>query len=639
MWSPDGEYIAFERSGEDRCRFQFLPHNVSGLYTMKSDGTDVRRITRTFRWRGEWSPDGRLAFVTDGSLYTVRADGRDKSRVYRLPAESEGSPIHNHSWSPDGRLAFVGLQEDERGTLRRAIYTAEADGSGLASVYGPRQQESELSVSSNLAWSPDGGRIAFLSRVGGAVKLYTMASDGSDLRETAGSLGIGAKHGSVSWSPDGSRILVAKDKVLHVGNADGSNLRRVGLGSRSAWSPDGSRIAAVTFEEDGSRALLYTMAPDGSDVRFLVARRSGYLQGLGPEERDSIPDIASCSAGVVVPDPEANLGLVRDCETLVEITDVVRLVGTDLNWSASTPIADWQGVTLGDPLAVDDNSGSAEPLMPLRIRGLSLTKYEQLGIDPTQLKRLPGLRSLAVQLSGPIPLELGNLTDLQELSIHGSEDPIPTWLANLENLQKLSIHGSVGPIPPGLANLENLQELRLSGDRVGGPIPPELANLENLHKLSIDSSVGPIPPWLANLENLQELRLSGAGVSGPIPPELGRLSGLRILDLHGSNVSGSIPAELGGLTALEILDLHGSNVSGSIPAELGSLTALKILDIRQTNIGGPIPAELGALPALEEMRVEGSYLSGCIPRGLVGKVQGRPRHEQYVWKELDRCDQ
>ena len=445
--------------------------------------------------------------------------------MFCLPAESEGSPIHNHSWSPDGRLAFVGLQEDERGTLQQAVYTVNADGSDRTIVLGPTEK-TELSVASNLAWSPDGRRIGFLSRVGGAVKLYTMVSDGSDLRETAGGLGIGAKHGSVSWSSDGSRILISKDKVLYVGNADGSNLRRVGTGSRSAWSPD------------GSRAALYTMAPDGSDVRILVRRRSGYLQGLGPEERHSIPDIASCSAGVVVPDPEANPGLVRDCETLVEITDIVWLVGTDLNWNASTPIADWQGVTLGDPLAAEDNGDSAEPLMPLRIKGLSLAEYEPLGLNTTQLERLSELRSLALTLRGPIPREFGGLT----------------------NLQKLSIHGSIGPIPPWLANLENLQELHLGGIGVSGPIPPELGRLSALRILDLHRS----------------------GVSGSIPAELGNLTVLQILDIRYTDVKGSIPAELGSLPVLEKLRVEGVHLSGCIPR--GLMGKINGLPRNETNV-------------------------------------------------------
>ena len=245
----------------------------------------------------------------------------------------------------------------------------------------------------------------------------------------------------------------------------------------------------------------------------------------------------------MVPDPEANPGLVRDCETLVEITDIVWLVGTDLNWNASTPIADWQGVTLGDPLAAEDNDDSAEPPIPLRIRGLSLAEYEKLGIDPAQLARLPELRSLALTLRGPISRELGELT----------------------NLQKLSIHGSAGPIPPWLVNLENLQELHLSGIGVTGPIPPELSRLSELRILDLHRS----------------------RVSGSIPAELGNLTALQILDIRYTDINGSIPAELGSLPALEKLRVEGVHLSGCIPRGLMG----KINGLPRDDTGVPIELE------------------------------------------------
>ena len=47
-WSPDGTRIAFssDRDGDDE------------IYTMRSDGTDVRRLTVNDAWDGEpaWSP-------------------------------------------------------------------------------------------------------------------------------------------------------------------------------------------------------------------------------------------------------------------------------------------------------------------------------------------------------------------------------------------------------------------------------------------------------------------------------------------------------------------------------------------------------------------------------------------------------
>ena len=60
-------------------------------------------------------------------------------------------------------------------------------------------------------------------------------------------------------------------------NSDGSDLREIGIGGYYAsWSPDGSRIASrIIYGSYDSRRkpkdiVLYTMAPDGTDIRVLV---------------------------------------------------------------------------------------------------------------------------------------------------------------------------------------------------------------------------------------------------------------------------------------------------------------------------------------------------------------------------------
>jgi hypothetical protein len=59
-------------------------------------------------------------------------------------------------------------------------------------------------------------------------------------------------------------------------------------------------------------------------------------------------------------------------------------------------------------------------------------------------------------------------------------------------------------IPPELGNLVNLQYLSLNGDELTGSIPPELGNLANLQYLSLNGNqlTGSIPPELINMTNL-----------------------------------------------------------------------------------------------------------------------------------------
>ena len=54
---------------------------------------------------------------------------------------------------------------------------------------------------------------------------------------------------------------------------------------------------------------------------------------------------APCEQGAAVPDPSNNPGLVRDCAILLAAKDTLRGTAT-LDWSASTAVADWTGITL-----------------------------------------------------------------------------------------------------------------------------------------------------------------------------------------------------------------------------------------------------------------------------------------------------
>ena len=157
------------------------------------------------------------------------------------------------------------------------------------------------------SWSPDGQRIAFAADDGADQGLFIAQADGTEQRQVASDPGIR----EVAWSPDGSEILLVSDRpYLVFVSPDGANRRQLelspalgeGVAPRFvAWSPDGSRIA---IHNPGQ--VLVTMDRDGGNPRTLY---KGHL-------RPAV-DAAVCSGGIVVPDPEANSGLVRNCETLL----------------------------------------------------------------------------------------------------------------------------------------------------------------------------------------------------------------------------------------------------------------------------------------------------------------------------------
>lgn len=88
--------------------------------------------------------------------------------------------------------------------------------------------------------------------------------------------------------------------------------------------------------------------------------------------------------------------------------------------------------------------------------------------------------------------------------------------------------GLSGTIPPEIGNLTNLQYIALDNNQIGGSIPPELGNLSNLQTLGLSYNrlSGSIPPEFGKLTNLQYLGLNNNQLSGPLPSSLTALSSL-----------------------------------------------------------------------------------------------------------------
>ena len=87
------------------------------------------------------------------------------------------------------------------------------------------------------------------------------------------------------------------------------------------------------------------------------------------------------------------------------------------------------------------------------------------------------------QITGVIPPEIGNLTNLTFLDLYGNQfsGEIPSEIGNLTNLTFLDLYGNQfsGEIPSEIGNLTNLTHLWLDGNELTGEIPSEIGNLTN----------------------------------------------------------------------------------------------------------------------------------------------------------------
>ena len=295
------------------------------------------------------------------------------------------------------------------------------------------------------------------------------------------------------------------------------------------------------------------------------------------------------------------------------------------NWQSGAPMGEWHGVTT-------DSDG--------RVTHLSLYNNQLTGEIPAELGNLTNLEGLQLrtnQLTGEIPAELGNLTNLELLTLYRNQltGEIPAELGSLPNLKGLSLYRNqlTGEIPAELGEpdqpetgLSLYQQPVDRGDTGGVGGQPGTATsdrgdtggvgLTNLLQLHSNQLTGEIPVELGNLANLQTLYLFNNQLTGEIPAELGNLTNLEGLFLNNNQLTGEIPAELGSLPNLKGLSLYRNQLTGEIPAELGNLTNLEGLSLSSNQLTGEIPAELGSLTNLELLTLYRNQLSGCIPAGL-----------------------
>ena len=155
-------------------------------------------------------------------------------------------------------------------------------------------------------------------------------------------------------------------------------------------------------------------------------------------------------------------------------------------WLTEAPISDWTGVKLDDNGrvrilerltvnlrgSIPPELGQLSELLELRLFRNTLS-----GSIPPELGRLVNLEDLNLgtnQLSGSIPPELGQLVNLKNLDLWRNQltGSIPPELGQIVNLEGLDLSRNPdlsGPLPVEMINLRNLNFLSLGGTQLCVP--------------------------------------------------------------------------------------------------------------------------------------------------------------------------
>ena len=349
-------------------------------------------------------------------------------------------------------------------------------------------------------------------------------------------------------------------------------------------APEGTaRFTAEVRDQDGRIMAGAVVAWWSSDSLVARVDNTGLVTGMAGGATTITAAVGEASGTAEITTVEN-----RDLAALVALYEAAGGPNwaNNENWLSDRPLGEWYGVEV-------DRSGRVEEL------------------------QLPNNN-----LSGEIPPEVGDLTNLVRLELRSNElsASIPPALGNLARLERLYVRNNrlTGPIPSELGDLTSLVRLELHSNRLSGTMPRSMLQLANLTDVEFDRNDGLCAPgtrefvaWIQGMERadgpfcdvaaLRQL-FEAAGGSGWTRSE-GWLGAPVLADWHGIRTDSS-----GRVTEV---DLTGNGLSGRLSGDIGALahlTALKIAD--NMDLAGRLPVSLSRL-SLQTLHYSGTAL--CAP--------------------------
>ncbi|XP_038882430.1 receptor-like protein EIX1 [Benincasa hispida] len=201
---------------------------------------------------------------------------------------------------------------------------------------------------------------------------------------------------------------------------------------------------------------------------------------------------------------------------------------------------------------------------------------------------------------GLVPYQLGNLSNLQYLSLRGNfrflDDAKLLYSENLQWLQGLRSLLSLDLSQVNLSKVSNwlleinklpyLVELHMSGCELNHITPLSQVNFTSLSIFDISYNnfgLFSIPKWMSTVGSLVSIDLSGCDFLGSFPKGFSNLTSLESLILQYNNLNSTLPEWLFSLPKISYLDLRSNNFEGPIPNNFQTLSTVTYLDLSFNN--------------------------------------------------------
>jgi Tol biopolymer transport system component len=282
--SPDGTTVAFARYSQDTAaNINIVPFNGGEPRQLTSDKASIFGIA--------WITDGEMLFASDrdgaSRLWRISTKRSEAMTPLDVAGDAARFPSISHPAGATPRLAFQRFSQNF--DIRRAEIVGEA-----ASRHQLKPSQSFIASTKSddhPRYSPDGSRIAFVSRRSGTDEVWVSDSEGTNpvrLTSMGGPLVLGPQ-----WSPDSRRIAFfaatghGGKYVAYVIDAQGGRPSRLTqdeneLEALPAWSGDGKSVYVASGR---SGSLQIWKAPIGGGGSIQLTRHGGAEAAEAPDGR------------------------------------------------------------------------------------------------------------------------------------------------------------------------------------------------------------------------------------------------------------------------------------------------------------------------------------------------------------------